>query len=193
VINQQHPPRWIRWGVLVAFASCLLLGIRHSFWAARCTSAMVEQPMPVRSLWQSWPVLPGLAGYSVVDLDAPWDPGMTSWRPHAMRDARLAGHGVCAERGASVQSWFGQYFTATSGDDWKIRLRREPERGVIVVTGEPTRPGAERIEPQPIVAFRVERDGFLYLLARILGVPALVLALLTWWLLRLREREGGRH
>jgi hypothetical protein len=110
-----------------------------------------------------------------------------------MRDARLAGHGVCAERGASVQSWFGQYFTATSGDDWKIRLRREPERGVIVVTGEPTRPGAERIEPQPIVAFRVERDGFLYLLARILGVPALVLALLTWWLLRLREREGGRH
>jgi hypothetical protein len=95
--------------------------------------------MPARSLWQSWPVLPGLAGYSVIDLDPYWDPGLTSSRPHAMSDARLAGHGVCAERGASVQSWFGQYFTATSGDDWTIRLRQEPKSGLVVVTGEPTR------------------------------------------------------
>lgn len=151
---------------------------------------MVEQPIPARSLWQSWPVLSGLAGYSVVDLDPPWDPGLTSWRPHAMRDARLAGHGVCAERGASVQSWFGQYFTATSGDDWTIRLRQEPKSGLIVVTGEPTRPGAERVELEPIVAFRVERDGAVYLLARVLGVPALAVALLTGWLWRLRRRAS---
>lgn len=164
MISHQYPPRSLRWGVLVALASCLLLGIQHSFWAARCTSAMVEQPMPARWLCQSWPVLPGLAGYSVIDLDPYGDPGLISWRPHAMGDARLAGHGVCAERGASVQSWFGQYFTATSGDDWTIRLRQEPTSGLVVVAGEPTRPGAERIEPEPIVAFRVERDGVLSLL-----------------------------
>jgi hypothetical protein len=146
--------------------------------------------MPARSIWQSWPVLPGLAGYSVVDLDPYRDPGLTSWRPHAMGDARLAGHGVCAERGASVQSWFGQYFTATSGNDWTIRLRQEPKSGLVVATVEPTRLGAERVEPQPIVAFRVERDGPVYLVARILALPALVLALLTGWLWRARGRAA---
>lgn len=185
-------PRLLHWGVLLTLAACLMLGVRHSLRAARCTIAMVERPMPARSAWQSWPTLPDLAGYSVVDLDPAWDPGLTSWRPHAMRDARLEGHGVCAERGASVQSWFGQYFTATSGDDWTIRLHREPKNGLIVVTGEPTRPGAERVEPEPVVAFEVERDGAVYFAVRVLAVPTFFLMLLVGWVWRGRRSGAPR-
>jgi len=145
---------------------------------------MVEQPVPDRSRWQTWPALPDLAGYEVVDLNPRHDLGLTSWRPHAMTEARLAGHGVCSERGASVQAWFGQYFTAVSGDDWTIRLRQAPNDGVVVVTGERTRPGDESIEPKPIVAFRVERDGLVERLVRVCALPLIVLGLFVAWLRR---------
>lgn len=184
----QQGNRWFRYGVPLILVVGLFLGVRHSFWAARCTTAMVEQPMPDASSWQSWPVLSGLAGYVVVDLDPYDDPGLTSGRPHAMGDARLAGHGVCAERGASVQSWFGQYFTATSGDDWTIRFRQEPQSGLVLVTGERTRPSSEPEAPTPIVAFLIEHDGALTLFARLAGAPALVLALFIWWL---RQARAG--
>jgi hypothetical protein len=153
------------------------LTVRHSVWAARCPSAMVEQPIPDRSVWQAWPVLPGLAGYEVVDLSPERDLGLTSWRPHAMTNARLAGRGVCSERGASVASWFGQYFTASSGDDWTIRLRQAPSSGVVVVTGERSRPSAESIEPKPVVAFRIARDGVVERLLRVWALPLIVLGL----------------
>lgn len=141
---------------------------------------MVEEPLPEPERWRSWPLLPGQAGYEVVDLDPYRDSGLTSWRPHAMGDARLAGHGVCAERGASVQSWFGEFFTATSGNDWAIRLRQEPESGVVLVTAELQRqePHTEPEPPRPIVAFRVERDGPFLLFWRVVVPPLAVLALL---------------
>lgn len=178
----QSRRRWLRWGSLGVLIVSFFVAVRHSVWAAHCRIAMVEQAMPARLEWQSWRLLSGLAGFEVVDLETYRDWGLTSWRPHAMGDARLVGHGVCAERGASVQSWFGQYFTATTGDDWTIRVREEPKGGVFLVTGERTRPGAELVEPSPIVAFRVERDGLAHLLMRVLGLPVIVLALFVAWL-----------
>jgi hypothetical protein len=160
----------------------LVLALRHSLWAARCTKAMVSEPLPAVPTWRSWPVLPGLAGYEVVDLEPYRDSGLTSWRPHAMGDARLAGQGVCAERAASLDSWFGQTFTATTGDDWTIRLRAQPRGNRLIVTGERTRPDGENIEPKPILAFHVEDDGIPQLLLRVLGAPLLVLVMIiAWW------------
>ena len=174
--------RWAWWGLLtilvLAFAAC----IRHARWAASCRVGMVEQPIPNKSRWQGWPVLPGLAGYTVVDLEPYADSGCTSSRPHPTGDARLAGFGVCAERGVSLQSWLGQDFIPTSGDDWTLRVREEPQTHTLLVTGERTRPGEERIEPRPIVAFRRAADGLLLLTSRVVAWPiASLLSLVAWW------------
>jgi hypothetical protein len=148
---------------------------------------MVEQEMPEASSWRTWPVLPGLAGYEVVDLAPYQDSGCTSSRPHPMVDARLAGHGVCAERGASLQSWMGQYFVATSGDDWTLRLREDPRSHTVLVTGERTRPSEEHIEPKPIAAFRVQADGPALLAVRVAAWPlASLVGLFVWWRSRRR-------
>jgi hypothetical protein len=176
--------RSVRWGLMAVLGSAFPFAIEHSFRAAGCPSAMTEQPMPVASQWKRWPLLPGLGGYEVVDLDPPRDGGLTSWRPHATNDARLTGHGVCPERGASLQAWFGQFFVATSGDDWTIRFREDPETEVVVVTAERRVRDIEAIEPRPLVAFRVERDGTASLFARVLGPPLFVLALLTIAIMR---------
>jgi len=85
-----------------------------------------------------------------------------------------------------VQSWFGQYFTAVTGDDWTIRLRQEPASGVVLVTGERRELGSEPIPPVPIVAFRVERDGPLRSFWRVVALPLLTLALLIGMFRRLR-------
>jgi hypothetical protein len=151
---------------------------------------MNEQDWPAGSSWRTWPILPGMAGYDVVDLDPPVDLGLTSPRPHAMVDAHLVGHGVCAERGASVQPWFGQFFTATSGDDWTIRFREQPGTKLVVVTGERTRPEADPVPPRPIVAFRIERDGAWRLLLRV-AVPPLAVAALLVSLLRRSRRSSA--
>jgi hypothetical protein len=143
---------------------------------------MLEQALPQDRSWRKWPVLPDLSGYDVVDLAPYGDLGWTSPRPHPMGDARLAGHGVCAERGVSVQSWMGQDFVARTGDDWTLRLRVEPESRTILVTGERRRPSEEQIEPKPIVAFRLEADGPALLAARIAAWPCMsLLALVLWW------------
>ena len=174
--------RWIRWGLFVVLVLALAASVRHALWAAGCRVGTVEQPIPNKSRWQGWPVLPELAGYTVVDLEPYPDSGCTSSRPHPTGDARLSGFGVCAERGVSVQRWLGQDFIPTSGDDWTLRVREEPQTHTLLVTGERTRPSEERIEPRPIVAFRREADGLLLLTARIVAWPlASLVALVAWW------------
>jgi hypothetical protein len=91
--------RSVRWGLMAALGIAFPFAIEHSFWAARCPSAMTEQP--------------------------------------------------------------------------------DPETEVVVVAAERRVPDIEAIEPRPLVAFRVERDTTLSLLARVLGPPLFVLALLT--------------
>jgi hypothetical protein len=151
---------------------------------------MVEQPLPEASAWQVWPVLPDLAGYVVKDLAPYRDLGWTSARPHATGDARLAGLGVCAERGASLQSWLGQDFIPASGNDWTLRLRGDPNSHTMLVTGERTYPSEVRVEPRPIVAFRVEVDGPALLAARIAVWPlASFIALIVWWRARRRASQ----
>jgi hypothetical protein len=157
----------------------LPLALRHSRWAAGCRTAMIEQPLPEPARWRTWPLLPGLAGYEVIDLEPYRDWGLTSPRPEPMGDARLAGRGVCAERGASLESWFGQYFTAVTGDDWTIRLRQEPGTGIVLVTGERRAASEDPIPPQPIVAFRVERDDPLRFIGRVVLPPLVILGLLV--------------
>jgi hypothetical protein len=170
--------------LLLVFAA----SIRHALWAASCRIGMAEQPIPETTRWRTWPVLPGLAGYMVVDLAPYRDLGWTSPRPHPPGDARLAGLGVCAERGASVQSWLGQDFVAMSGDDWTLRLREEPATHTVLATGERTRPGEERIDPRPLAAFRREADGPALLLARVFAWPAAsLMALVAWWRARRRR------
>lgn len=181
--------RWIHWGAFVLLLGSLVASVRYAPWAARCRVSMVEQELPEASAWRRWPVLPDLAGYEVVDLAPYRDPGCTSSRPHPMGDARLAGLGVCAERGASLQSWMGQYFVATSGDDWTLRLREDPRSHTMLVTGERTRPSEELIEPKPVAAFRVEADGPALLALRVAAWPlASLVGLFVWW----RRRRTGR-
>ena len=87
--------RWIRWGLFVVMVLALAASVRHALWAAGCRVGTVEQPIPNKSRWQGWPVLPELAGYTVVDLEPYPDSGCTSSRPHPTGDARLSGL-VCA-------------------------------------------------------------------------------------------------
>ena len=182
--------RWARLGLLMGLMLALLASFRHAFWAASCRVGMVEQPIPDAERWQGWPVLPEMAGYTVVDLEPYPDSGCTSPRPHPTGDARLAGFGVCAERGVSLQSWLGQDFIPISGDDWTLRVREEPQTHTLLVTGERTRPGEERVEPRPIVAFRREADGLLLLTARVVAWPlASLFALVAWW--RALRRPSG--
>lgn len=172
----------LRWAVLLLLLLTLAGSVRHAVWAAGCRVGMVEQPIPEPTDWQAWPILSGLAGYSVVDLSPYRDLGWTSPRPHPSGDARLVGIGVCAERGVSVQSWLGQDFIPVSGDDWTLRLREEPRTGTVLVTGERTRPGEEQIEPRPIVAFRREPDGSMWLVTRVIAWPlATLIGLAAWW------------
>lgn len=128
--------------------------------------------------WRTWPLLPGLAGYEVRDLDPYLDLGLTSWRPHDLRDARLFGNGVCAERGLSLKSWFQSPIGAAyMRNESELTLRRAPRRDVMVVAGQME---ARSSDPGPltfVAAFALDRDGpfgyFLRVLAPPLGVFAL--------------------
>jgi hypothetical protein len=159
------------WALLGLSALVTGLLLVRAVRTAPCAAALHELPEPAG--WRAWPVLGGLAGYTVVDLDPPHQSGCTSWRPQGLGDARLAGPHVCAERGVRLQSWFERW------DSYRrvpaeLAVRRDPKGDSFVVAGQ-----MDRHESQPhgeevfVVAFRPVSEGALGFLLRVALLPGL--------------------
>jgi hypothetical protein len=180
------------WACLAAVLIAIALLLSSSARVVRCDAALGELPEP--SGWRSWPVVPGLAGYTVVDLEPYRYPGYTSWRPHGLTKPRLTGRGVCPERGASLDSWFGLYDSYRRLPE-ELRVRRSPTSDVLAVTGQVDLYMDHPLGDETfVVAFRPIRDAWL---TRALPLaPQLLLAVLSLLAtlvgLRVAHRELGR-
>ncbi len=173
---------WKRRGVRVACAVALVaaqpLVVSHALAASRCRRSLDEADEPVG--WRAWPLLPGLTGYQVRDLDPYLDLGLTSGRPHALRDARLFGNGVCAERGLSLKSWFlSPIGAAYMRNERELTLRRAPKGALVVVAGQMEAASSDAGPLTFVAAFTPGRDGLMHFLLRVLTLPVAALALLA--------------
>jgi hypothetical protein len=160
----------------LALAAALPFVIYRALAASRCPLSLAEEAEPPG--WRAWPLLPGLSGYQVRDLDPDIDFGWTSWRPRGLNDARLFGNGVCAERGVSLSRWFS-ISTAYMRSEDELSLRRAPTSQVIVVAGQME---AASSDPGPltfVAAFTPDRDGPFRFLLRVIAPTAALLALLV--------------
>jgi hypothetical protein len=162
----------------LALAVTLPFVVSRAWTAARCPLSLAEVAEPPG--WRTWPLVSGLAGYQVRDLDPYFDLGWTSPRPHALGDARLFGNGVCAERGLSLSSWFlspiGADYMRNEGE---LTLRRAPNSQVVVVAGQMEAGSANAGPLTFIAAFVPDRDGPFGFFLRVLAPPLAVLALLV--------------
>jgi hypothetical protein len=104
-----------------------------------------------------------------------------------MRDARLLGQGVCAERGLSLQEgWFADaHGAAYMRNERELTLRRDPKTSRWVVAGERDRGGTSAGPLTFVAAFRVERDSTLRWFWRVFAPPLAAAALIA---LALRQR-----
>jgi hypothetical protein len=151
-----------------------------------CADALEELPEPVG--WQSWPVVPELAGYHVVDLTPYQDPGCTSPRPHALVTPRFVAPGMCDERGADVKSWFVNWDSYRRSQE-ELAVHARPGTDVFVVAGVMDR--WERHPDRPeyfVVAFRPTRDGVLGFVGRVV-VPLGLAAALVFGALKFRGKS----
>ena len=167
----------------MVFALVLAAGlpfvISHALAASHCRLSLDEAAEPAG--WRAWPLLPGLAGFQVRDLDPYVDLGMTSWRPHGLRDARLFGNGVCAERGLSLTSWFQSPIGAAYvRSERELTLRRAATSELVVVAGQME---AGSTDPGPltfVAAFVPGRDGPFRFFLRVLAPPLVAIALVAY-------------
>ena len=154
----------------LALAAALPFVVSRSLAASRCPLSMDEAAEPAG--WRAWPLLPGLAGYEVRDLDPYLDLGITSWRPHALGDARLFGNGVCAERGLSLKSWFRSPIGAAyMRNERELTLRRAPQAEIVVVGGQMNAESSDSGPLTFVAAFAPDRDGPLRFFLRVLAPP----------------------
>ena len=162
----------------LALAAGLPVVVSRALAASRCRLRLDEAAEPVG--WRAWPLLPGLAGYEVRDLDPYVDLGLTSWRPHALGDARLFGNGVCVERGVSLESWFESSLGAAyMRNERELTLRRAANNELVVVAGQIE---AASSDPGPltfVAAFAPHRDGPFRFFLRVFTAPLVVIALLV--------------
>ena len=170
--------RGVRLACALALAAALPFVLSGALTASRCRLSLVEVAEPPG--WRAWPLLSGLSGYQVRDLEPYVDLGWASWRPHALGDARLFGNGVCAERGLSLSSWFHSSIGAAyMRNERELTLRRAPNRQVVVVAGQME---AASSDPGPltfVTAFAPDRDGPFLFFLRVVAPPLVWMALLA--------------
>src|SRR5689334_950355 len=96
------------WIPVVLAGLALIESVPYARSELHCNVALVHVDEPPDA--RAWPRLEGLAGYEVVDLAPIHDQNCgTSPRPVGLGKPRLAGRGVCPERGLPLEGWFDRY------------------------------------------------------------------------------------